>query len=760
MAFLQERKAFESELDRFYATYPTDIGDLNRRMSETSGRHPEWSPYRRKALIYETAAAHCQVRLFRHSPFYYELKAGRSRDWWGFGGVGAWMLQTPFGVRYHEACDAWKKPWDVFVSFNGRTDTDLDHHAAGYDNVLRLGLNGIVAKCESRLAETSDARERSFLKSAVIGLNALIAISNRFADRADTMLKAEIDPVVRRRLERIAVSARRSPANPPETFFEALNALIFVREILGSIEGIGISTFGHVDRMLHPYYEADLAAGRIDREEAKDLLSAFLAFTDVKFESRRACKETSTTVFIGGCEADGTPVFNDVTCMVVEVFRELGLINPKFQARIVPGHPEAYFDLVSDFIAAGTNVMAVYNDPVIIDANVRSGKRVEDARLYVGGGCQENILQNTEISSRATMFFNLPVVLDMGMFPERWAAFAAAEGLELASHAGCATFDELYEAFLGNLCRVVGRLIENRNRYESDSRRYNPCPLLSSTLADCIENARDMTEGGCRYSTASVDMAGIGTLVDSLYALREVVFERKDIPLRQFLTMVAGNFEGEEAFRQYLLNRVPKFGRDGTDARRDGRGVSAFAARVFADIAAATSGRANSRGGTYLASLFAHRSNVSLGKLMGATPDGRKAGTRLSQSMGPSLEALGRRSDIGGVLSALEPLDLTDYPVVAILDLKLPALNGDQGTTITKSVIKRFVASGGSVLQLNVVDTGILREAKAHPERHPDLAVRVSGFSAYFSTLTPEVQEEIINRTEMHSGETVQRLWV
>ena len=665
MDFLQERDAFERELDDFYATYPTDISAANRHMDETSGQHPEWSPYRRKGMIYETAAEQCAVHLFRCCPFYYELEAGRGRTRWGFEGVGAWMKNTDFGVRYNEDGHAWKQPWDAFVRFNGRTDTDLDHHCAGYDNVLQLGLNGLIARAQMQLERTTDERQRSFLESAVIGLCALSTIADRFADRAEEMLKGETDELVRSRFERIATAARRTPAEPPQTFFEALNTLVFIREILGSIEGIGISTFGHMDRMLGPYYEADLEAGRIDRDEAKNLLGAFLAFTDVKFESRRNYNETSTTVFIGGCEADGTPVFNDVTCMIVELFEELGLINSKFQARISPAHPEAYFDLISDYIAAGTNVMAVYNDPIVIEANVRTGKRIEDARFYVGGGCQENILQNTEISSRATMFFSLPAVLDMGLFPERWSGFTDAEDLELTPQGNCETFDEFYRAFIDNLRTVVDRLVANRNRYEADGWRYNPCPLLSSTISDCIENGRDMTEGGCRYSTGSVDMAGIGTLVDSLYA---------------------------------------------------------------------------------------HRSSVSLGEALGATPDGRRAGAYLSQSMGPSLEALGNSSEIGAVLSALEPLDLSDYPVVAVLDLKLPALSHQRGGAVIKPVIKRFLDSGGSVLQLNVVDTKTLREAREHPERHPDLAVRVSGFSVYFNTLTPQVQDELIARTEVQVG--------
>ncbi len=742
MAFFDYRPAFQAELDAFYATYPVDVSTVLQQMSAISEAHPEWSPYRRKALIYETAATEVDVQVFRTCPFYYELKSGRQRTRWGFEGIGGWMKNEPFGREYQRAGSAWKRLWQPFVNFNGATDTDLDHHCVGYDNVLRLGLNGIADQARTRLATACTDKEREFLESILIGVDALTAIAARFAQRAQEMLAPERDPAVRARLQRIAETAIRVPAEPPQTFFGALNTLIFMREVLGSLEGIGVSTFGHMDRMLWPYLKSDLAAGRLTRAEAYDLLLAFLDITDVKFITKEGHHETSTTVFIGGCDAAGTPVFNDVTRLIIAAYKDLHIANPKFQARLSPAHPEEYFDLLADFIGAGTNVMAVYNDPVVIDANVRAGKAAADARLYVGGGCQENILQNTEISSRATMFFSLAAVLEMGFFPERWQEFADSERLALQAFGDAPDFDAFYAAFLHNLQTVVDRLIANRNRLEKDGRQFNPCPMLSATIDDCIETGRDMTEGGCRYSTGSVDLAGIGTLVDSLFAVKTAVFEREAVPFHQLRDMLARDFEEENAFCQYLINRIPKFGRD------DGE-IQQFAARVFADAARVTSGWPNSRGGAYAASLFSHTSSVAHGRRAGATPDGRRAGEPLSKSMGPSVTALGGRHDVGGVFRALEPLELTDYAVVAVLDVKLPAIRSTEAVPVLKPLLRRFLEAGGSVLQVNTVDAAVLREIREHPNAHPDVIVRVSGFSAYFGTLSPEEQDEIIRRTEL-----------
>jgi formate C-acetyltransferase len=274
----------------------------------------------------------------------------------------------------------------------------------------------------------------------------------------------------------------------------------------------------------------------------------------------------------------------------------------------------------------------------------------------------------------------------------------------------------------------------------------NPCPLLSSTLDDCIANASDMTGGGCRYSTGSVDLVGIGTLVDSLWAVREMVYRKQELTMDELVDALERDFAGCEDLARRLRELPGKFGRS-----RDPEFLE-FTAKVFADAAEATSGQSNSRGGKYVASLFAHRSNVSHGRRSQATPDGRRAGQIYSKGMGPSNEALGERANIGDILDAIEPVNMTDYPVVAILDMKLPSADRKKSAMLVGSVLHRFLKVGGSVLQMNVVDPKVLLEARDNPELHPDLVVRVSGFSAYFSNLPTEVRDEIIQRTLLEAG--------
>ncbi len=741
MTFLDRRKQFDDELDIYYGRELEDSEPWYEKLDERCARHPEWLAYRKKAAVYELAAESCEVKVFRHCPFFFALRAGQFRRGHG-GGIGGWMRHNDDGRNYEDNCEAWKGEWRRFVNFNGKIDSDLDHHSLGYDHILSSGLNGFIEQARLRLEQTDDEKERAFLESIIIGMRALIRISERFGEEARSMMEKEDDPKVRSNLKRIADSALRCPAEAPRTFYEALNTILFTRQIIMLLEGARPSTYGHIDRMLAPYLEADLEAQRISREEARDLLYAFLAITDVKYEAlKMVYNGASTTVVLGGCDADGEPVFNDVTRLALQAYLDMYLINPKPLLRISPRHPQEYFDIVGEYVASGINNCAIYNDDMVIASNVKSGKAVEDARLYVGGGCQENVLQNCEINSRATMFMNALAPFQMGMFPEDWREFIESEDLDIEEMWKAKSFDEFYAGFMKNMRLVTSKLAWHRNQLEADAWKYNPCPLMSATLGDCIENARDMTEGGCRYSTAAIDLAGIGTLIDSLWAVREVVFERGELNLERLKKILAEDFENDEAFRHYLIKTAAKFGRD-TDGEHQ-----AFVAKAFKDIAESSSGMPNSRGGKYVASLFAHRSNVRHGKDTGATPDGRKAGSILSKGMGPSNESLGPRMQSGEILQSLEPIDMTDFPIVSLLDLKMPVVDGPKGGIVIESVLRRFLEVGGSTVQFNVVGPEILLEAREHPEAHPDLIVRVSGFSAYFAHLNDETKDEIIERT-------------
>ena len=743
MKFTERRDEFEQELSAYYGAPALDVSAWEQELHEQCREHPGRSPFEHKMAGYEFMAERCPVHVFQHCPFYFEINTGRERTDLGTGGMGGWLKREPFGQELCASSTEWWTPcWESGLS-SGWAVLDDNHHTIGYEAVLRLGLRGLIRKAEERLATASPDSERDFLAATMAGNRALIRVAERMAVEAERLLQDATGPHVRERLARIADAARRVPAEPAVTFYEALNTILFLFYVLPSIEGNGASVFGHVDRILISYYRRDREAGRLAEGQARDLVSSFLALSDARYGMRHAGPwqvGTNGTITLGGCGRDGTPVFNELTRMFLDVHRELRLVDPKVNVRLSSQHPAECFDLVARAIAGGSNALAIFNDDVVIPANARVGKALEDCRLYVGGGCQENVLENCEVNSRATIYLNLLHVFLMGFFPRKWDFFCGRAGIDLAEYSGCATYDALHDAFLRNLRAVVDAHIDERNRTEREGARYNPCPLHSSALDDCIANARDMMEAGCRYNYGSVALTGIGTLVDSLFAVKAVVYDRALIPLAELGDMLEGDFDGQETFRSFLANRIAKFGQANSEIRE-------FSARVFADVARVSSGKPNSRGGRYEASLFSFRSFTHFGAQTGATPDGRRAGEHLSGGMSPSLLALGEKAGVGQVLAALEPLDLALYPVVAVLDVKLPAAKGGLPAAVVTPVIRRFIDAGGSVLQINCVDQAVLKEARVHPERHPDLIVRVSGYSGYFTSLAEPIQDEIIART-------------
>jgi pyruvate-formate lyase len=739
-----ERADFESELEAYYGAPPLDIGPWEKDLHAQCTANPRKSPFQHKITGYGFMAEHCPVHIFRHCPFFFELNTGRNRTDLGTGGLGGWFKREPFGLALSASSAQWWGPCGESGLSGSWLVLDDNHHTVSYEMVLRQGLRGRMAEAEKELVHVGSDSERDFLQAAIAGNQALIRIAERFAAEADRLLAEEADPLIRRRLQRIAATARRVPAEPAESFYEALCVLLFIFHVSQSVEGNGVSVFGHVDRLLIPYYRRDIEIGRLTPDEARELVSFFLAICDARYGLRTQAAPwhvgTNSTITLGGCERDGTPIFNEVTRLMIETHRDLNLIDPKINARISAQHPPEYFELLADSVVGGGNALAIFNDDVVIPANVKMGKALEDSRLYVGGGCQENVLENCEINSRATIYLNLLHVFLMGFFPDRWAFFFDRAGVSPARYEECATFDELRHAFLENLKAVVGAHVAERNRTEREGLRFNPCPLHSSLLDDCLTRHRDMMEGGCRYSNGSISLTGVGTLVDSLFAVKTAVFDRRMVSLDDLRRMLETDFQGEEVFRNLLAHRIAKFGHEEDDIR-------AFSAQVFAEIARVSSGLPNTRGGRYEASLFSFRSFADFGAKTGATPDGRRAGEPLSPGMSPSLVAIGHKSSVGQILSALEPLDLTLYPVVAVLDIKLPAARGGLSPNAVVPIIRRFLVAGGSVLQINCVDQELLKDARIHPERHSNLVVRVSGYSSVFVRLGESIQDEIISRT-------------
>lgn len=743
--FDAEYKQFMDEMNAHYSNSPADISKQEGILDEMLAENPDASPFAKKAWIYQVAAKECEVKLFRHCPFYFEIVTGRTRNSVGAAyppipGIDSWLMRRD-RTGFLEKFQSWVKPYMDDDIIDSTMYIDCAHHGMGLENVLENGFTGLKAKALKKMEEITDPEQLEFLKSVVSAQDSLIEITNRFADKAEEMLEEERDEVIRKRLERIAVSARKCPAYPAEHFYEALNTVWYLREIGNSLEAIGFAILGHVDRILEKYYIKDVEAGVITKEEAKDLITWFVALTDARWDLNDTPYGTNTSLNIGGCDREGKPVFNDITRFIIEAYREYRFVNPKLQASFSTGAPEEYYNRIADLAAEGTNVLSVFNDEVLIKGQTDKGKALEDARLYVSGGCQEPVLAETEFGSRAFCYLNPSKYLLMMLFPEKYDFFAK-EHIVPVSLEHCRDFEEFYQRVFYNMKLIVGAITWRYNGFEAFWQKYNPCPLFSSTITGCIEKAKDVSQGGARYNGSAYAVSGIGTFADSMYAMEKVVFEDKKISLNEMKQLLENDFEGNEKKRLYLKNKVKKYGQDNDSLKE-------LTKKIYNDMAVTTSGMTNTRGGQYEAALWSFYGYEWLKDGTGATPDGRHAGETLSRGINPAEYV---ETNIMQMVHSLADVDLSRFAGSAVWYFEMPLTLADNGSRIFADLIRYFIACGGNVFDFDVVDAEALEDALEHPERHQNLVVRVCGFSARFVTLDREMQEEIVNRSKRIAG--------
>lgn len=747
------------------------IRQINDRIcalvEDYAAQNPHAASWTLKARQAQIIAEHFRPALFPHSPFFFEMGVRHPCNWGNPGdpanqpGSKVHHLKTAELTKQHIIWDTpvWhslsamqdlkRQPEDnmrqLYWLTWGSNGFDSDHHCIGYTRLLREGFAGILQELAARRATGGTTEQLSFLDAATDEIRALLRVAERFADEAQAQLAHTSDPEERANLAAIAEAARHIPLNPPRTFYEGLAMLYFVREATASLESIGISVLGHPDRQLIGLYRADLATGRLTAAEAERLVALWMLPTDIKHVVRESqWPETSTCMELGGCDENGDIVWNELTRLFINTHRRYKLVNPKPNCRISAESPQEYLELLAECNLAGHNHFALLNDDVLIPANMRYGKTEAEARLYVNGGCQETMCEGVEHTAGAYFYFNLVATFQsffagVPVRAQQWPA-RSAEALPPRLQAA-ADFEDFYRQTFAALCHSIGVGAAWLREQGRNWWKVNPCPLFSATLKGCIDNARDYTAGGAKHNLSGVTLVGFGDVINSLLAVRELVFapnRTARLSLSEYQRIVRDNWAGEEALRKQVL-ACPRFGHGDADA-------DALAARLAKDLAAFCRTQENERGSFFQPSFFVYWMFATLGEQTLATPDGRRSGDLLSQGISPHRFAAPQ--SLSDTFRTLSRIDLRDFPGNAVLDVQLPT-GGAISTQKLAATIRAFARMGGATLQLNCVNAEELRQAQREPEKHGGLTVRISGLSAYFVSLTPRVQNEIIERAEI-----------
>jgi pyruvate formate-lyase/glycerol dehydratase family glycyl radical enzyme len=597
--------------------------------------------------------------------------------------------------------------------------------------------------------EAADKAEE--LKAMEISCDAAIIFAERHADLALKLASSAVDRRRKAELEKIAAVCRRVPAYAPRDFWEALQMYWFVH--LGTItelNGWDAMSPGHLDQHLFPFYGKGLRDGSLDRESAKELIACFW----IKVNNQPAPPKVGVTALesgtyndftninIGGLTSDGADGVNEVSYIMLEVIDELHLLQPQANVQISHKTPDRFLKTACRVIRKGYGYPSVFNADEVIMEQMRTGKTIEDARQGGCSGCIETGSFGKE-AYILTGYLNVPKILELTLNNGIDTLSGKQIGPPTGNPISFNSFDALYEAFETQLEHIVDLKIRVNNYIERMYAASAPAPFLSVVIRDCIAKGRDYYNAGPRYNTNYIQCCGIGTITDSLSAVKKHVFDENEISMDQLLAALHNNFKGQEPLRLRLVNKTPFYGNDDEYA-------DSIMQRVYASLFKAIDGKPNTKGSSYHLNMLSTTCHIYFGKKLGASPNGRLAAMPISDGTSPSHGA--DRKGPTAVIKSLGKMDQIKSGGTLLNQRFLPrVLEGDEGITNLVHLIRTYFKLNGHHIQFNVVDSQSLRNAQARPDEYRDLLVRVAGYSDYFVDLDQNHQEEVIARTEQES---------
>ena len=630
-------------------------------------------------------------------------------------------------------------------------------HTVGDGKIFGKGMVDFKAEIAAAIedldfeSDSEAAARRDQLQAMDIVADAAILLANRHAEAAEEMAACETDPKRRAELERIAEVCRHVPAHAPRDFWEALQTYWFVHlGVITELNGWDAYNPGHLDHHLEPFFESGTTDGSLDRDFAKELLECLW----VKFNNHPAPPKVGVTaeesgtytdfanINLGGVRADGSDAVNEVSYLLLEVIDEMHLLQPSNNIQLSRKNPDQFLRTALEVIRKGYGFPSIFNSDAVVEELVRQGKTVEDAREGGTSGCVEAGAFGKE-AFILTGYFNLPKMLELALHDGIDPRTGAQIGPQTGDTAEFSSFDEIFDAWRTQVRHFVDIKYNGNLIFERMFADWAQAPFLSILTDDCIANGQDYNAGGARYNTSYIQGVGIGSLTDSLSVLKHHVWDGASLSMAELIAAIDGDFEGQEALRQRLLNKTPRYGND--DDRADDIMVRCFEA--YHEI---VEGRPNLRGGEYFINMLPTTCHVYFGAVMGAMPDGRHAGIPLSEGISP-VQGADRQGPTAVFKSAAKMDHIKTGGTLLNMKFSPRLLEGTTGIDMMTSLVRGYFGMDSHHVQFNVVTAETLREAQADPANHRDLIVRVAGYSDYFCDISRELQDEIIERTE-HEG--------
>ena len=627
----------------------------------------------------------------------------------------------------------------------------IGHITVDYERVLLKGFMGLKAEVEAELASMNKAAAGSekkiqLLQSMIRNCDAAMLFAKRYAEEAERLAELTSDSQRKVELFQIADICRQVPARPARTFQEALQSFYFVHLILNLETNSYAIGPGRFDQYLFPFYQADIEAGKLSREQARELLAClWIKLNELTVVKEGGTAKASNTyndfqnLNLAGQTVDGLDASNDLSYLCLEVTGSLHLPQPQVSVLISEKTPDRFLDLACQVVSLGFGMPAIFNEDEKTQALLLKGKTLEDARRGGINGCVELVVQGKDMMA-ASGYFNLPKCLELALGNGTNPLTGTQLGPKTGSLEELNTFEKLLKAIQGQIAHGL----ELKMTYDAIARKvyaeYCPVPFTSLLMDDCLKSGKDYHDGGTHYSQPMVCGVGTGTMADSLAALKKYIFDDKFISLQELIEILKLDFSGNERLRLMLRNRSPKWG-NADDY------VDTLAHDIVEMFQNELEKHHDERGMPYAANMIPTTTHIWFGDLTGATPDGRFARTPQSEGISP-VQGMDRNGPTAVVRSMARLDHARSSGTLFNMRFHPSALSGEVGLQKFAGLVRTYFKLGGHHMQFNVLSSETLLAAQQHPEQYQDLIVRVAGYSDYFLRLSHDLQNEIISRTE------------
>lgn len=649
--------------------------------------------------------------------------------------------------------DKWKACYEsgIFTEFMEQRGPG---HTVGSENIYKKGFldykNEIKeAICKLDFLNDKEAfSKREQLNAMSISCDAIMILGERYAKYARDLASKETDERRKKDLLEIAENCEVVPAHAPKTYWQAIQMYWFVHlGVTTELNPWDAYSPGRLDQHLNPFYERDSEEGILDEDKAKELLECLW----IKFNNQPSppkvgvtLKESGTytdfaNINTGGITPEGQDGVNDISYLILDCMDEMQLLQPSSNVQISKKTPKRFLKRACEISREGWGQPAFYNTEAIVQELLNAGKTIEDARRGGTSGCVETGAFGNE-AYILTGYFNLPKILELTLFNGYDKVSGMQLGLELGYAKDFNTYEELFDAYKKQIEYFSDIKIEGSNIIEKIYADYMPAPFLSIITNDCIKKGKDYNAGGARYNTNYIQGVGIGTITDSLTAIKYNVYDKKKFTMEKLIEAIENDFKGNDIIANLVRNKTPKYGNDDDYADE-------IMTSVFDAYNKIITGRPNVKGGCYRINMLPTTCHVYFGEVMIASPNGRLAHKPVSEGISPE-----KGADINGPTAVIKSASKMDHLRTGgtLLNQKFTpsVVAGEEGLDHMANLVRAYFNMDGHHIQFNVIDRDTLIEAQKHPEEYKDLIVRVAGYSDHFRNLSKELQDEIINRTE------------